>query len=239
VTLAVRSAAGFFLRWRKQPYPAAAEFTRADFKELLHAGAPLLVCNYLWGTLCVADQSLIAIYLGETQLGFYTLSRLLMVAMMVIPSTMGMLLYPRASARYGKTGCRRDLRPFFWKALVVNMLIYAPLCGVAYLLLGPVVEWVLPKYIPGIHAAQINILTCLTFISCGPGVIAGAVKRNTPVMIAYGIGLAAIWSVGLYFCEFRTVSIEIIAMIRFGVSAAVALFVLIYSYRLTEKEGQG
>jgi O-antigen/teichoic acid export membrane protein len=221
----------FLLRWKHQPIRGSFRFSFQQYRALLLVGAPLMVSNYLVALLMVADQSLIAIRLGSEALGHYTLSRLLLIAIQVVPASMAILLYPRASGLYGRVRNNRAMRPFFWKALLFNLVALLPLCGLVYFLIEPLTHWLLPNYVPGIAAAKINILTCLTFVSQGPSIIVGVVKRNAPLLLAMAFSLAGLWIFGLW--AMPQITIEAFAWLRFSVSAGLGLFMLGYSYWLT------
>lgn len=231
----IRIITRHILRWKYQPIRGRLRFSAADYKALITVGAPLLAGNYLAALMQVADQSLIAIRLGTEALGHYTLSRMLLMAIMIVPSSMGVLLYPRAAGLYGKTRNNRNMRPFFWKALVFNVGVLLPLCALLYFLIPWVTHRLLPNYVPGITAAQINILTCLTYISNGPSIVVGVVKRNGPMLLAMAILLGALWGMGLWVLP-ADASLEAYAWLRFGVAAAMATFSLSYSYWLTTRD---
>ena len=69
----------------------------------------------------VADQSLIALFMGKEQLGYYTLARLVVRVMAIIPATLSVVLSPKVSACYGRTGQPKALRKYFWIILGVHL----------------------------------------------------------------------------------------------------------------------
>jgi len=185
----IRPIIGFALKRKYRPYKPDGGFTFNDIKLLLHAGAPLLVTSYLLALFSVADQSLIALHFDKVQLGYYSLSRLIITALMIVPITMGTMLYPKASTLHGRNKNPAALRGFFWKSLLFNLVVFVPVCLLAYFLIEPIVRVFLPNYILGLDAAKVNILTCMTLISYGPSVVAGVLKKVIPVLVFYGIGL--------------------------------------------------
>ena len=231
----VRPVISVVLRRTYRPYFPSGGFSFQDVKLLLHAGAPLLAASYLMQLLSVADQSLIAVHFEKVNLGYYSLSRLLITAMMIIPSTMSVLLYPKAAALYGRTGKPAALRGFFWKALLFNLAIFLPICLLAYFLLGPVVRIFLPEYLLGLDAAKVNVLTCMTLVSAGPSVIAGVLKKMGPVIFFYGVGLGCMWAGGQYICLSGSPDIVDIAWLRFFVSMVLSLAIIGYNYWLTTR----
>jgi O-antigen/teichoic acid export membrane protein len=225
----------FVLRWRSQPIPASFDFSFRDYRTLVKIGFPLMVGGYFLELFNVADQTLIALKLGAEPLGHYTLSRLLLMAIVILPASLSVLLYPRASAAYGRTKSNRGLRRFFWIALCLNIAVLVPVCIGLFFLIEPVTLWVLPRYAPGISAAKINILTCLTLVSNGPSIIEGVVKRPYPTLIATIVALGGMWGVGFWLLNNGS-GIETVAWLRFFFALMLGIFKLGYSYWLTMQE---
>lgn len=225
----------YFLRFATQPFKAKEKGKFQDIYELIKTGFPLLIGGYLWGIIIVSDQTLIVKYLGTESLGLYSLSIFMMTAMLIIPVSLGTLLYPKASAQYGKTLNSKGLRSFYWKALFINIIVIFPLCAILYFTIEPLTHFFLPKYLMGVPAAKINILTCLTLISNGPSIIIGVVKKNTPLLVLYVVSIITMWLIGSLLPK-NFINIENIAYLRFAVSALVCIFTLIYSYKLTGQD---
>lgn len=223
----------FILRYRYRPYKSDGRGNIKDIKELISTGFPLMITSYILALFLIADQSVIALFLGKEELGYYTLSKLILLAVPIIPQSLGTILYPKASAKYGKLKNNQHLKAFYWKALILNVVVLTPLCVIIYFLVEPVTLWLMPDYAPGITAAKITILTCFTFISNGPSVVVGVVKRNLPIIIANGVALALIWGAGFILNSKLDLTIESIAWLRFYVAALLSLFTLSYSYYLT------
>lgn len=223
----------WFFRFKNQPYKATDKGKVVDIKELIQTGFPLLIGGYILQLFLIADQSVIALFLGKEELGYYTLSKLILLAIPVIPQSLGMILYPKASALYGKIKNNNALRGFYWKALLLNLLVLSPLCLLIYFLIEPVTMFIMPNYAPGILAAKINILTCFTFISNGPSIIVGVVKRNLPLIFANGMALVLVWGFGWILTHKFAGSIEEIAWLRFSVALLLSVFTIGYSYYLT------
>lgn len=228
----LNSVSGYFLRERRQPIRPQGPANKKETVELVKVGLPLLIGGYLLSLFNVTDQSIIATQLGSEALGYYTISKLVLLAIPVIPVTLSTMLYPRASAQYGRTKSNKGLQAFYFKALGFNLLVVTPLCILIYFLLPWVVTSFTPKYLPGLESARINLLTCLTFVSIGPSIIIGVVRRNTPYIIFTGVMLVLFWMVGVYVAN-RMQSIESVAYLRFAFSSVLALFSLIYSFYLT------
>lgn len=223
---------GLFLRYRNQPQKANSKGNFVEIKELIQVGFPLLVSGYLLTLFQIADQSIIALKLGSEALGYYTISKLILAAVPVIPTTLSVLLYPRASAQYAITKNNKGLRSFYFKSLFINLIVVIPICILLYILIPFLVKTFLPNYIPGINSARINILTCMTFVYVGPSIIIGVVKRNIPYICFVFFVFIVFWA-SLILKPSLTESIERVALFRFCLSTLLCVLTLIYCYYLT------
>ena len=229
----VNSLSGFLLRRKWQPAPAHGKGNLYQKIELAKIGFPLLISGYLLTLFKVADQSVIALQLGTKEVGYYTLARIISMAVPVVPTLLAVMLYPRASAAYGRTGSNKGLRKFYWQSLGINLIVVSAICALLYMFLPLLIEYLVPKYEPGLTAAKISLLTSLTFISSGPSIIIGVVRKNIPYLIAAGLALTGYWAVSLLK---PVATLEYYAWLRFYFAAGLSVFTLLYSYYLTTLE---
>ncbi len=219
----------------KEPYPAEKQFRWDDIGELLKVGFPIMVVGYFTNLLMVADQTFIAIYMPKEKLGHYVLAKLIMQAMIIIPATLSILISPKVARCYGATGSARSLRKYYWAFLWLHIVFIVPVCAGAYVFIGPLVHRLLPRYIPGIAAAKITILTCLTFVAKGAFVITATMRKNTAMIILHGAGLAAMWLIGLVMFELGNPTLEHVAWLRFWMSLVVSAGLLGYGLYMTRE----
>src|SRR5574344_1945408 len=231
---AVNIIVGYYLRSKYVPYKHQGKGDLNSLKDLISAGFPLLLGGYIWTVFVAADRTYIAAYLSSYDMGLYTIAGYVMSIISVLPTALNSLLYPKAAAKYGATGNKRDLLSFWRKSILLFAAVLIPVCLVSYFLLPPLVHWILPQYVAGIPAAQITLLSCLTFISMGPSVIFGTLKKNYGYIIAVGIALGAFWLLAYFGKNFIT-TIEDVAYLRFSISFCLMIFVIIYSYILIKK----
>jgi len=228
------------IRWsllkRKEPYPVTEKFYRADLFELIKVGFPIMVNGYISGLLLVADQSLVALFMTKEELGFFSLARLVVTTMLIIPGTLSILLSPKVAACYGRTHDPHALRRYFWIILGVHAVFILPLCFAAYFVIEPLVLWVLPKYELGIEVAKITILTCMGYVFSGLLIVTSTMRKNLVPIIFYGVALGAMW-IGGYamFKLLEKTTMEQIAWLRFYVSMVLAAGTLIYVFLSTRK----
>lgn len=236
LSLAFQPVIKFFLLKSKEPYPATEPFVRADLVELIKVGFPIMAAGYFATILMVADQSLIALFMGKEQLGYYALARLVVRVMAIIPATLSIVLSPKIAACYGCTGQPKALRKYFWIILGIHIVFIAPVCLIGYFAVGPVVEWLLPKYIPGIKVAQITLLTCLGYIFSALLITTASMRKNIIPVTFYGIALGVMWLIGFVLFKFGAPSIETIAWLRFYIALVLSAAIFIYTYIETGRE---
>ncbi len=222
---------GYIARWRKAPYKHESKGDFQSFKELVATGAPLLLSGYIWSVFMVSDKTYIATYLSAKDMGLYTISGYCMTLLMVVPTALNTLLYPKAATRYGQTGDKHTLLAFWKKSIILFSLVLIPLCTFVWFALPYCVEWFMPKYSDGVSAARITLLTCLTFIANGPSVVFGTLRRNNYYILAVATSLGLFWLIVHLFGGFFQ-SIESVAWLRFALSLVMMAFTLVYSYLL-------
>ena len=144
-----------------------------------------------------SDLFLVQRYLGLTQVGYYSLAVTIADMVTLLPSTLGLLLFPRLSAL--PTAAER--RAFLGKALpgmaaliAVSILFVAVfargiillLYGKAFLAAVPALVWLLP----GIFALSVNVILMNYFASQGmPNVVVISPLLATLVNIALNVKL--------------------------------------------------
>ncbi|TMM29152.1 hypothetical protein FDT66_12250 [Polaribacter aestuariivivens] len=218
------------LRLKNSPYKLEAKFDFKSYKELLSVGFPLLFGGYLFILFTIADQSIIGLNLGSEQLGYYFLSKLVLTIMLLIPSSLTSILYPKASALFGTYGKPSSLRKFFWNSLLINFIVLSFIGLIIYFSIDFIVFNYIPKYLPGVEAAKINVITGFSFLSIGPGVIMGVIRKNRFYIFLVGLSLLAMWGVSFFT---KITSIEQVAYYRCIISLILSIGTIFYSYYLT------
>ena len=124
--------------------------------QLVKAGMPLIIASIVMGLVTTIDRLIIVTYLGPTELGYFGASLLITGVVFLIPGTVGEVLYPRLTHRFGEAG--RDLQALKNYVLVPTVLLgylVPVLIGPIYLALPAVIELLLPQYVPGVAAGRI------------------------------------------------------------------------------------
>ena len=225
---------GYLLLRKKTPYPARTKGSIQSLKELLSVGFPLLLGGYIWQMFIIADMTYIATHMSPESMGLYTIAGYCISLFMVLPMALNTLLYPKAAARYGETGDKRVLLPFWRKSLLLFSAVLVPLVVVAYFVIPWAVEVFLPNYEDGIEAARISLLTCLTFVYLGPSVIFGTLKKNYGYIAMISCCFGAFWFTTRVWNEYFQ-SIESVAYLRFVLSFVLMIYTIVHTYIIIKK----
>lgn len=229
-----RQLYGLYLRFKNRVYIYKKKQTFTSYKSLLEAGWPLLFGGYVWSIFSVADQTFISLNMTSEEMGLYNIARQCTTAIMVVPNAINTLLYPKAAALFGKTDDPRTLRPFIWKSLFLYIGVMLPICIAGYFFIPVFVESFLPKYVNGIRAAQISLLTGFTYIYFGPSVVFGVLKKNMAFNILILLLLGMFWVVAICFDKY-ILSINDIALLRLSFFVALMLVTILLSFYYCRK----
>lgn len=219
---------GYILRLINPPYVRTGRGSIKALKDLVSTGFPILLSGYIWGVINVMDKTFIAFSMTPKEVGLYTVAGYCITLFMMIPSSISAFLYPKAAATYGATGRKDALIGFWWKSMALMSATIIPLIVIAYFILPTVVNLVMPKYIGGITAARISLLTCATFVYFGPSALFGTFKKNNLYIIVQLLILALFWLIVLLFKDSFT-TIESVSWLKFILSSVQMVFVVCYS----------
>ena len=222
---------GYYLRRKYIPYKHRGRGDVASLKDLLSAGLPIMINGYVLSVLLAADRTFIATNLTSYDMGLYTIAGYCMITVELLTNSIGGILYPRASASYGSSGNKRSLLSFWKKSLILYFAVLLPIIGCAYIAMPLLVELFLPKYVEGVDAGKIALISGFTIISNGPSVLFGVLKKNMALMVFTVLCIGLFWGIATFFGGYFT-TIESVAILRGVVSLVLSLFVISYSYYL-------
>jgi O-antigen/teichoic acid export membrane protein len=151
---ALLSILGVAALYYHRPLPVKPHWGRAQLVQLARVGIPIFLVGQL-GTFFISLDRLMLVRSTQV-LGYYTIAIQVSTFVRLIPSAFGTVLYPQMAHRYGETHCAMDIWRIAKKgALAASALgLGAGACG--WLVLPTFVRLVLPKYGPGIRAAQLS-----------------------------------------------------------------------------------
>lgn len=144
----------FVLLFTNKPFKLQFTFKFRHFKTLFKTGFPIFLVgqvNPLWTT--VLNNYIFSVG-GALNMGLFALSGIVQGAIGIIPSAFSNVIYPRMTIMLGegksiRTILKANVKPLFFQ---FGFTLLIAIVGV--ILLPPVIELILPKYLGGVKAAQ-------------------------------------------------------------------------------------
>lgn len=126
----------------------------ARIKQCISFGVPLLVLGIMGAFLKSIDKIVIVKMLGFEAAGYYSIALMAMNFMENIPNTVGIIIIPHFEEKFGAVDKAEDLKGFVEKTASGLAHIMPITIGLAWIIAPLFTSLFLPKYIPGIRAAQ-------------------------------------------------------------------------------------
>jgi O-antigen/teichoic acid export membrane protein len=199
-------------------------WNRRQLVQLIKIGVPIMAIGYLSSVFSVADRTLVASLKGVESVGYYSLAGLTIAAIQSLYTPLAVATYSKANHAYGKSHQLATLVPAVKRFLILLSVTVLPLAGMVYYGLPKMVPWLLPKYAPGIPAAQVACIASVAFCYCGTGFVFNVTGHNWLYGGIIACGLAAFFLIG-YRMPGAELTLERVAWLRAGTSVAMCLLV--------------
>ena len=177
------------LLWKWRPLSVRPRWSWPDLRVLVTTGVPIYLVGQLYAWWAVFNSTLVLTYAGTRGLGLYALANMAGPMVALLPQAISQVVYPKMSEEYGRTGRVRPLvRMAVWPTLV-NVAVTLVAVGAGWILMPPVVKFLLPKYVEGIPAAQ-WALVATAFMALTPvNSVFNVVKKQGRYGIAIALGI--------------------------------------------------
>lgn len=147
---------------KRQPYRFRWFWDNGVLFQQLKLGLPLLAIAFLGTFYKSLDKLLIAKHLGFEDVGLYSIAMMVTSLVYAFPMMLSNVLYPNMLAEYGKSGkSSTALTKYLHKPVIILSILVPVLCGAVFFLFPLVVDRLLPKFIPGIPAMKIYLISIL------------------------------------------------------------------------------
>lgn len=133
------------------------------FFNLFKIGLSIMVIIMAYNIFLTIDRILIFRYLGQEDLGYYSIVTMLNASLVLFPASIGIMVFPFLSSQYGALKDMRRLVDFVDKPTIGTAYFMPVLAGLLYLLLSPFVVKFMPQYAPGIKAGQVALIGMVFF----------------------------------------------------------------------------
>ncbi len=190
-------------------------------------GLPIAAISFSDYLLRTVDGAIIVAYYGQEQFGLYSLAMQMATYLFAIPRSAGFVIWPKVLEAYGAAD---DPRVHHQKTLlptIASASIMPVIGGLAWIVLPVLVPMVVPRFEPGIPAAQVLSMgaTFLALpIATDPSLVAGNaefVVMGTK-LVGAGVSAGSIWYLVTH--QAPLISIAWAACLGFGISALLSLF---------------
>jgi O-antigen/teichoic acid export membrane protein len=184
-------AIGMGILFRFRPVRVGPKWDVGHLKHLLIIGAPIFGVGQLYSWWTVINSTLVLKFAGVEGMGLYAMVGMASAAIELIPTAVSQVVYPRMAEQFGKNTNVRELLQMSWMPMLITVAGMIPVIAVAWWLVGPVVNFVIPAYAKAIPAMQWGLL--LAFISSfGPICnIFNVIRRQDLYVVAILLGMAA------------------------------------------------
>jgi O-antigen/teichoic acid export membrane protein len=143
---------GVAVLFYKRPIPVPPKWNKTLFGKLSCTGLPILMLGQLDTIFMTMDRLVLSDSLEN--LGYFTIAIQVKTFVGIIPAAFGMVIYPQMAHKYGETHDAMNLWRIARKG-AINCSILGLVIGIIGWLTIPLfVDSLLPKYSPGINAAQ-------------------------------------------------------------------------------------
>jgi O-antigen/teichoic acid export membrane protein len=193
---------GVVLRYVWRPIPIQLNWDWNIFLRLVRLGLKLLVLNYVYGLLLVADRTLIATRMGTEALGYYAIALTAQTAISTLPLSLSQIIYTRMTYRYGQTGTPQSLKRITFLPVIYNAIFLIVPGIILMALLNPFITHFLPNYTSGIPAAQLMVVAGYLLCLNTSASVFSTLDRLLPYTILVTVSLGIMYVSGILATEF-------------------------------------
>jgi O-antigen/teichoic acid export membrane protein len=178
------------VRWRGRALVPMVPRPSRDSVELLRAGLPIFFFNSTHLVMRSLDRLIILRLLGTLELGYYSLSIMVLSLLMYLPDSLIYVVYPQLVSAYHAAGNDpRAIRERVLRLLTVISVAVPALSGLAYLCAREAVLVLLPRFLEGVGAVRVLCFGGTGLAIVGVGALAlmsvGRQLRLVPAALAF------------------------------------------------------
>ncbi len=228
------SAVAIYFFRRRHPLAFTLRWESQEFRRVFKIGFPLALLTFVCWVYLNSDRTIVAAFLGRTDLGYYGIAVFLTLFLIQLPSDFITVLQPRLYRELGRQNELADL-----KDLIVNASrVFAYLSPLVILFLWvwvpPVMQFFLPHYgpsVPVIRILSLNLFFASALVMPYTILYSPGINRQTTCLLVWG-GCAVLTAAAA--CGFLRlgwgISGAAVASVLGQATAAVAFFLLAHRY---------
>lgn len=224
---------GLLLRYYFRPHTSRIMINWKILINLSKIGLKVLFSNYLFNLIMVADITLIAAYLGQEQLGIYSIAITVGGAYVFLPTAVNNIVFSRMAYRVGQSNNAASLRRLaFLPELYIAVILLIPTV-ILWFAMEPIITWALPKYIGGIASAKWMVIAgYIRGLNSSARVFKALNRMKEYIFILIG-ALVLMYILGWLGIR-QAETIESVAKVKLVIIAFLTLAINIASYQMVK-----
>lgn len=145
----------------KLPRIIKLQFKLSLYGNLIKTGLPITIVWWTYMIQTSVDRIVSMWMLGESATGYYGIGMSIALAFLMLPDAVNQVLYPSINKEYGRSTNPRNLAPLVVDPGRIMSMLLPFLAWISVILLPFIFTLVVPKYKPGLVAAQLLIVAAL------------------------------------------------------------------------------
>lgn len=226
---------GILVRIRSGVHVRGGGWDRTEVLALARIGLPLMISGTLGSLIMVSDRTVVALMMTHRDMGEFSLAAMIVNSMMLVPFSLGVVLFPKIARAYGEHRSRRRLRRYVWISLIFNAATILPLSLICFMVVEPLVLRYFPSYRSGIPAAKLACVTSIFWVYTGVGSVIGVINRMVPYLCFLAFSLLLILGTSAVLIHLGH-GIMGAAWARLAGTVLMCIFTITYSLQLTSRE---
>ena len=126
--------------------------------QLIRTGFPIMASRFLLALFYNVDQIFIWLLLSKTDLGHYSIQTYIVAIVLLFPTVVSAVLYPRIMEAFGKLENPEKLTRYLIPPTLLMGWLACLVLGLMIVLLHLPVKWLLPAYVPSIMPGRVLLL---------------------------------------------------------------------------------
>jgi len=223
----------------KRPFNYRVFWDSKLFKSLLVISFPLYLQDISSTIFDSIDRLVIARYLSFSEVGFYSLSSLVIIPLRLLISSFSIVLFTQLNEKYGYSKSDNVIEKHVLIPHRVLSYLIPPILGLAIVILPYVVSVFLPKYLPGVASAQIALFATFIYLlnsfSANALFVVNKQKKTAIIYLIVGIIKTILCFLSVFY-GYGIVGVSISAVIVFIIMDFMMLKVVFHQLNKTNKE---
>jgi O-antigen/teichoic acid export membrane protein len=218
---------------RNAPFKVRAKFNKNIIIELAKLSLPLQLPVYLDSHLLTATVSLFILKnLGEQQLGIYSMALMLQGFIMVFSNSLNQIITTKLALKYGSNDNLGETFKYIIKPVLAVTCLLLAFVLIFNLSIGPIVNYLLPKYSEAVIVLQILAFDVVLAIVRSPFTLFVTSLMHKEI-IAIRVMKVLLTLIALYFVHDTLWQIALIVIIANLFNVILGYVILLYKIRIS------